>query len=239
MGCFSNFVIRRQFWWLFTSLSALSFAACLGSAGLQVRQPYESDSWNWFGNATPAGKHSIGTRLEAELFSDNRFFVVYIQWFSFTLLPPGRHVFRPDLPEAGLRHRVTAPQHRQFGQYWGVPYVQPPGLNVNGYDQLARFLPNGVVLQSTFQPDAGEGISMGNVSRLLLQVPTRLATIGLGVLPVIWYVAFRVRRGRKQAVAGGACPACGYDLRASPDLCPECGTRRRRQRTGPPEPARA
>ena len=43
-----------------------------------------------------------------------------------------------------------------------------------------------------------------------------------GVLPV-WWVARRyssaIRRRRKL----GLCPNCGYDLRASPERCPECG----------------
>lgn len=40
------------------------------------------------------------------------------------------------------------------------------------------------------------------------------------VLPVAWLVA-RFSAGRRRKA--GLCPGCQYDLRATPDRCPECG----------------
>jgi hypothetical protein len=41
-----------------------------------------------------------------------------------------------------------------------------------------------------------------------------------GATPAVWFARFRTRR---EWLLRGRCRKCGYDLRASPDRCPECG----------------
>ena len=56
-----------------------------------------------------------------------------------------------------------------------------------------------------------------------LILPCWMAAILFAVLPAqrTWAMV-RHRRVARRAKAG-LCPACGYDLRATPDRCPECG----------------
>jgi hypothetical protein len=52
-------------------------------------------------------------------------------------------------------------------------------------------------------------------------VAHRLVVAVTAVLPAGWLI--RVLRVRRRT-SRGLCPACGYDLRATPGRCPECGS---------------
>jgi len=54
--------------------------------------------------------------------------------------------------------------------------------------------------------------------------PVWPAAVALAVLPVIRMLRTGRRRRRARS---GCCPTCGYDLRATPEQCPECGSARK------------
>jgi hypothetical protein len=72
--------------------------------------------------------------------------------------------------------------------------------------------------------DAGHEIYSGGAGHYWetwhLAVRAWLPIVLLLVLPAMW---LNGRRKARRARRLGLCPACGYDMRASPQRCPECG----------------
>lgn len=54
-------------------------------------------------------------------------------------------------------------------------------------------------------------------------LPYWFLCILFSILPLHGAITVRRERRRRRRLAANCCPACGYDLRATPEICPECG----------------
>jgi hypothetical protein len=57
-----------------------------------------------------------------------------------------------------------------------------------------------------------------------LRIPWWSVSLALALLPAFWLRAFLRRARQRRRERLGHCGHCGYDLRASKNRCPECGT---------------
>jgi hypothetical protein len=56
-----------------------------------------------------------------------------------------------------------------------------------------------------------------------LVIPLWMVALGAAALPAYRGMLWRRERAERRRERSGCCPNCGYDLRASPERCPECG----------------
>ena len=114
----------------------------------------------------------------------------------------------------------------------GPPVVGPPAVPLGPFRFERRVLNPAtvVVLRSAFwgklgfklQDYAFESPSVGHGGRTRqLRVPYWALASATALPPLVWATLGLGHRRRRRL--RGLCPACGYDVRASPDRCPECG----------------
>jgi hypothetical protein len=114
--------------------------------------------------------------------------------------------------------------------YFGVlrgPYRIPWGtdyFNVKSIDGSCRFYRiRQIVLTSSTNPEIPPQLWLKPVLPSL-QVPYWTMLVPLAVVFALSNSARRLAKLRQLRLSQGLCLVCGYDLRATPDRCPECGT---------------
>jgi hypothetical protein len=104
--------------------------------------------------------------------------------------------------------------------------ISSPGFESSYYHQTPEPWSN------TLERDAGTSPQRWKPVRFIQQCTSQFHWEGVVVLHWLFVVTFAAlpllrfrawRRHRRQAKAG-TCAKCGYDLRATPARCPECGT---------------
>jgi hypothetical protein len=115
-------------------------------------------------------------------------------------------------PRLALRRWTTAPylgRSRLAGTSWGGDFnrIRPR------FDQVS------FVRQEKFDNVSGASVTF-RLGGWRMWIPCWLLFVVSALPPVYWLT----RRPARPTGGSVPCPNCGYDLRASKDRCPECGT---------------
>jgi hypothetical protein len=127
---------------------------------------------------------------------------LYVAWTSRWYGAPRWETYRGPAREPWAR--FFRPEHYVWTDVMGQPHF---------YNWL------GFALQPTYLQPAYAGSAECWFTRI--GIPFYALFVLTAAMPAIRVVQWRRRRARKSR---GLCPACAYDLRASTDRCPECGT---------------
>jgi hypothetical protein len=136
------------------------------------------------------------------------------------------------VPKASQPHPVCRSEHGRvtLGVVWTDPKDRrsedllqmflDPGLHWKSW-KASTDVPRMFWQQYGYHHDDDQALNLVGTHFWCLTLPHWLLLVVLGVLPVIRITRF-IRRRRQHRE--GCCQTCGYDLRATPDRCPECGT---------------
>ena len=202
--------MRRFARYGFNALAVLSLLLCVATGLLGVRSEWvyerisfaSANGWRTIGLADGIVTIEVlsGPHLDHE-----------IRW---TKLPPNLSLIF-DLDEPMWQETGSAAVHHVPG----VTFVVNDAIRWFVFPDGKRYVLNG---GNRFIDRFGE-IAARNGSASWAFVRLRTLFWVYATLPLVWLGNKIVQRFRRVARREGLCRSCGYDLRATPDRCPECG----------------
>jgi hypothetical protein len=122
---------------------------------------------------------------------------------------------------------VQQEYRRELGWEGGrIDRSTPTGTNWGGYTELRPSFYGFGWDHESYAPDRTSVLINHHVQNRIdghtfVSIPHWFALLLATLLPIFRVAVLRRSRPR---IRNGLCPVCGYDLRATPDRCPECGT---------------
>jgi hypothetical protein len=192
---------------LFNLAAALSLFLCLASVVLWVRSHYRADCLHrrWI-STDPQGKLHAGIWTNRIFYSSRG----VLSWSH------NRSVFCDYVPRGKRGTGWWRGAHPP--RPWETSWAQQVGVSFGGFAFAREAVPIADVtwLEMVGVPESINDLTWG------ASVPLWFTTAISAFAPALWLRdQLKLRRNQQDRVS---CPTCGYDLRATPDRCPECGT---------------
>ena len=194
--------MKRLVRYTLNTLAALSLLMCVATVVLWVRSYSVQDSFSGI-HGEMIGDDAYH-RVSYEGHSVQGVNVLQIHAADYRKPFGGEQMFKEDVDSGFTKVSWRHVSPRQFSFNYNPDVRNRPLLYRLGF----RFS------HSMIDASPSPGYSEARIPDWFLAVIT-------AILPAIFL--WRVYRNRRE-IRAGLCASCGYDLRATPDRCPECGT---------------
>ncbi len=202
--------MKRLGRWLLNAVAALSLLVCLAATAAAV------DSFWW------QDYFSFGHQWQWDVELRRGIFIVsvYTVQRPVKIWPATTRPFRPP-------HIAYTGPGIPLPIRWNFHHSEAPAALVPAFNGPLGFSgalqqPMPVNYKLPLDPRLPQIVTF-NVGKSFV-FPAWALIIAAALIPAFHFVAGRGRRRRQRRQANGLCPHCGYDLRMTPDRCPECGT---------------
>jgi len=188
--------MRRR---LFTALSSLSLLLCVATCAPWARG---KNAWGEFSAATKYGRFcqlKVGERLS---------FAVVRDW-------PRKE------PLSWTSYRGATPWVEMPANAPWAPSSQPTFLD-RGEAEIIVWSDGKVVRTNKLEISGDIRTLLTSYWRISLPYP--ILVLLFAVAPLASLAVMAIRRLKLARQTAGLCSRCGYDLRATPERCPECGS---------------